>query len=270
MAARHGQVTVSALVQTRGKGRISPKLAAHIFTVCALLAWALASSVLPVYVLPSPIVVGRRVLDLLTVEAYLRHAAFSVVHVVLALAAAFALGLALSALAHYARVTRLMIHARLNGFLNSFSALGWTFLSIIWFGVNDFTVIFAMAAVILPLVIINLREGFLQLDKEVVEMARSFGHRPLRQFRMITLPLLAPYIVATLRITYGVAWIISLTAELFGGSSGFGYVLNRARMEFKIDIIFAIIFIIIFVVYATDRFVWIPLQERMRKHYAGS
>jgi NitT/TauT family transport system permease protein len=270
MASGYGQVTVSAVVQPRRNARVSPELAAHIFTVCVLLAWSLASSVLPAYVLPSPIAVGRRVIELLTVGAYLRHVAFSVVHVILALAAAFTLGLALSALAHYARVTRLLIHGRLNRFLNSFSALGWTFLSIIWFGVNDFTVVFAMAAVILPLVIINLREGFLQLDKEVVEMARSFGHRSLRQFRMITLPLLAPYIVATLRITYGVAWIISLTAELFGGSSGFGYLLNRARMEFKIDIIFAIIFIIIFIVYATDRCAWMPLQERMRKHYAGS
>lgn len=260
----------SALVDPRVKGRVSPKLAAHIFTVCALLVWAAASSVVPSYILPSPILVGTRIIDLLTTATYLRHAAFSVFHVALALAIAFALGLALSTLAHYARVTRLLVHARLNGFLNSFSALGWTFLAIIWFGVNDFTVIFAMAAVILPLVIINLREGFLQLDKEVVEMARSFGQRPLRQFRMITLPLLAPYIVATLRITYGVAWIISLTVELFGGSSGFGYVLNLARMEFKIDIIFAIIFIIIFIVYTTDRFAWVPLQERMRRQYAGT
>ncbi len=261
---------MSAVVQQGGKRRFSPALAAHIFTVCVLLAWGLASSVMPSYVLPSPVAVGARVLELLTTQPYLRHGLFSVVHVVVALTAAFVIGLMLSALAHYVRVTRLLIHARLNGFLNSFSALGWTFLAIIWFGVNDFTVIFAMAAVILPLVIINLREGFLQLDKEVIEMARSFGRRPLRQFRMITLPLLAPYSVATLRITYGVAWIISLTAELFGGSSGFGYVLNRARMEFKIDIIFAIIFIIIFIVYATDRFAWMPLQERMRKHYAGT
>jgi len=270
MAARDDQVRPAAFAWPRGKSRISPELAAHIFTACVLLAWAIASSVLPSYILPSPVMVGTRVVDLLTTGAYLRHAVFSIVHVALALGLAFSFGLALSALAHYARVTRLLIHARLNGFLNSFSALGWTFLAIIWFGVNDFTVVFAMAAVILPLVIINLREGFLQLEKEVVEMARSFCHRPLRQFRMITLPLLAPYIVATLRITYGVAWIISLTAELFGGSSGFGYLLNRARMEFKLDMIFAIIFLIIFIVYTTDRFVWIPLQERMRRHYAGA
>lgn len=261
---------VPAVVRQGGKGRFSPRLAAHIFTLCVLLVWALASSALPSYELPSPVAVSGRVIDLLTTVESLRHAAFSVVHVVLALAGAFVIGLALAALAHYVPVTRLLIHGRLNGFLNSFSALGWTFLAIIWFGVNDFTVVFAMAAVVLPLVVINMREGFLQLDKEVIEMARSFGHRPVRQFRMITLPLLAPYIVATLRIAYGVAWIISLTAELFGGSSGFGYVLNRARMEFKIDIIFAIIFIIIFIVYATDRFAWVPLQERMRKHYAGN
>ena len=249
---------------------MTPSLAAHIFTVVALLAWALASLVLPRYVLPSPLAVGARILDLGTRPEYLRHGLYSLFHALAALTAAFFIGLALTTTAHYVKTTRLLIHGRINRLMNSFSALGWTFLGIIWFGVNNFTVIFAMTAVILPLVIINLREGFLQLDREIVEMAHSFGRFPFRHYTMITLPLLGPYIVATLRITYGVAWIISLTAELFGGSSGYGYLLNRARMEFRLDMIFAIIFVIIFIVYATDRLIWIPLQERWKRQYAST
>ncbi len=250
--------------------RMTPTLAAHIFTICVLLAWSLASALLPRYVLPSPLAVGARVLELTTRPGYLWHGMYSALHVIVALAAALAAGMTLAAIAHYARFTRLLIHGRLNRFTNSFSALGWIFLAIIWFGIGDFAVIFAMAAVILPLVVINLREGFLQLDREVIEMARSFGRYPSRHFTMITLPLLAPYIAATLRITYGVAWIISLTAELFGGSSGYGYVLNRARMEFQLDMIFAIIFIIIFIVYATERLLWVPLEKRWRRQYVGA
>jgi ABC-type nitrate/sulfonate/bicarbonate transport system permease component len=249
---------------------MTASVAAHIFTGVVLLGWAISSRWLPEYVMPSPAAVGARIFDLATKTDYIRHGLFSLFHAAVALTLAFLIGLTLASLAHYVKSTRLLIHGRLNRFMNSFSALGWTFLGIIWFGVNDFTVIFAMAAVILPLVIINLREGYMQLDQEIVEMAHSFGHFRIRQFIMITLPLLAPYLAATLRITYGVAWIISLTVELFAGTSGYGYILNRARMEFRLDLIFAIIFMIVFIVYTTERFVWIPLQDRLRRQYAGT
>jgi len=234
------------------------------------LLWAGAASFVPAYVLPSPLAVGSRILELFTTNNYLKHGLASVLHVVSALAAAFVIGLLLAGAAHYLAFTRLLVHERLNRFMNSFSALGWTFLASIWFGINDFTVIFAMTAVLLPLVLTNLREGFNQLDAEIIEMARSFGRRRIRHFRKITLLLLVPYIAATVRIAYGVAWIISLAVELFGGSAGYGYLLNRARMEFRVDMIFAIIAVIIFAVYATDRFIFSPLQNHLRRQYAGA
>lgn len=249
--------------------RMTPSLSAHIFTIVVLAAWGSASIALPPYVLPSPFSVATCIFDLVTRPEYIRHGLYSLFHALTALTVAFLTGLALATTAHYVRTTRLLIHERVNRLMNSFSALGWIFLGIIWFGVNDFTVIFAMTVVVLPLVVVNLREGFLQLDQEIVEMARSFGRFPFRLYIKITLPLLRPYIAATLRIGYGVAWIISLTAELFAGGSGYGYILNRARMEFRLDMIFAIIFVIIFIVYTTERLVWIPLQKRWTRQYAS-
>ena len=37
-------------------------------------------------------------------------------------------------------------------------------------------------------------------------------------------PALLPFGAATLRIMFGVAWKVALTAELFGGSNGLGYI----------------------------------------------
>ncbi|MBI2961573.1 MAG: ABC transporter permease subunit [Betaproteobacteria bacterium] len=248
---------------------MTPALAAHVFSAAVLALWALAAGFVPPYVLPSPPAVGSRILELFTTDKYLMHGLASALHVVAALAAAFAIGMLLAGAAYYLAFTRLLVHERVNRFMNSFSALGWTFLAIIWFGINDFTVVFAMTAVLLPLVITNLREGFHQMDAEIIEMAASFGRRRIRHFTKITLLLLVPYVAATLRITFGVAWIISLTVELFGGAAGYGFLLNRARMEYRIDMIFAIIAVIIMVVYATDRFAFSPLQDRLRRQYAG-
>jgi NitT/TauT family transport system permease protein/sulfonate transport system permease protein len=81
------------------------------------------------------------------------------------------------------------------------------------------------------------------------------------------LPLMVPYLFATLRICLGVAWKVMLTAELFGGTSGFGHVISRARADLDTPTILAIIVIIVALVYVTDKFMLEPLNLRMRRNY---
>ena len=81
------------------------------------------------------------------------------------------------------------------------------------------------------------------------------------------LPALYPFIFATLRVSFGVAWKVALTAELFGGSSGLGYLFNLARQDFDTPLVLAVIIIIIAFVFSTDRFVFAPLQSRLARHH---
>ena len=63
------------------------------------------------------------------------------------------------------------------------------------------------------------------------------------------------------------SWKVVLTAELFGGSAGVGYLLNVARQEFDTPTIFAIIgFIIVFVATAEKAF-FAPVQRRIAARY---
>ena len=49
--------------------------------------------------------------------------------------------------------------------------------------------------------------------------------------------MLFPYAFATLRTSFGVSWKVVLTAELFGGAGGMGYILNKSRQEFETEMI---------------------------------
>jgi NitT/TauT family transport system permease protein/sulfonate transport system permease protein len=73
---------------------------------------------------------------------------------------------------------------------------------------------------------------------------------------------------ATIRIGYGVAWKVALTAELFGGNSGFGFVVNLARQSFDSPQIFAVIAMIVVIYVSTDNLILAPIQRRLAKHYA--
>jgi NitT/TauT family transport system permease protein/sulfonate transport system permease protein len=88
-------------------------------------------------------------------------------------------------------------------------------------------------------------------------------------FALVIVPSLYPFIFATLRIMFGVAWKVTLTAELFGGNTGLGYMINMARQEFDTATIFAAIILIIGFVHGTDQYVLAPLQASVSRHYAS-
>ena len=125
----------------------------------------------------------------------------------------------------------------------------------------------AIAAVLTPFALVNMRAGLDALDPELLEMARSFGRRRPREMLLVVAPSLLPFAFATLRLSFGVAWKVALTAELFGGNAGFGYLFNLARQEFDTTLILVVIVLIIAFVYSMDRFVFAPLQARLSTHY---
>lgn len=245
----------------------SRRLAGHLFTLAFIGAWALYAGHVEAYVLPGPLQVALRFVAFFGDLSQIGHMLVSFAHIGAAIAISFVIGTGLALLAYYVPVTRLMIHGRLSPFLNSFSGIGWTLLAVLWFGVDHVTVVFAISAVLAPFAIINMREGLDNLDRERLEMARSFTRSRWRQFWMVVVPSLYPFMFATLRISFGVSWKVTLTAELFGGNAGLGYLFNLARQSFDTPLIIVVILIIICFVYGTDRYVFQPVQARLERHH---
>jgi NitT/TauT family transport system permease protein/sulfonate transport system permease protein len=129
------------------------------------------------------------------------------------------------------------------------------------------TVVFTISVVLLPFALINLREGLNALDRELGEMASSFTRRQRRIFLAVVLPALVPFAFATLRIMFGVAWKVTLTAELFGGNQGLGYLINLARQDFDTATIFVVILIVIVAVYAADRLLLAPAERALARRF---
>ncbi|CAM3390151.1 ABC transmembrane type-1 domain-containing protein [Bordetella sputigena] len=242
--------------------------AAHAFTLVFLAVWEAASWVLPPFLLPGPGEVAVGLYRFLGNPHQLLHLAVSIGHVLGAIALSFVIGALLALLPYYFPVWRFAIQHRLAPLLNAFPGVGWTLLAVMWFGINSGAVIFAISAVLVPFALVNLWAGLNNLDGELLEMSRSYTRARGRQFRLVIVPLLYPFVFATLRIMFGVAWKVTLTAELFGGNSGLGYVINMARQDFDTTTIFVAIVLIVLFVYGTDRLVFSPLQNRLSRHYA--
>jgi NitT/TauT family transport system permease protein len=240
------------------KGRAARTWAGHLFTLVFLGTWELASLIAPSYLLPGPGLVALRLWSFVTSWRDLGHLGASLFHVGAAIAISFVIGSLLALIPYYVPVLRFAIERRIGPFLNAFSAIGWTLLAIMWFGVTPVTVIFTISAVLVPFALVNMSAGL-----------ASFTRRRTRMFALVIVPSLYPFIFATLRIMFGVAWKVTLTAELFGGNSGLGYMINLARQEFDTATIFAAIILIIAFVHSVDQFVLAPLQASVSRPLCG-
>ena len=87
------------------------------------------------------------------------------------------IGSLLAVIPYYVPVLRFAIERRIGPFLNAFSAIGWTLLSIMWFGVTPFTVIFAISAVRGPFALVNLAVGLANPDREHMRGADACTRR---------------------------------------------------------------------------------------------
>lgn len=239
----------------------SERLIADGLVVAAVLGWWLLSLGVPDFVLPSPWAVARTLGALFLSPSLLADTATSTARVVVAVAAALLIGGALAFIPYRWSVMDAIVHHRITPFLNAFPSVGWAILAMIWFGTTGTAVILVEIAILTPFCLVNISEGLKGLDGELLEMARSFTRSRGAVLCKIVLPMLLPYIISSIRIAFGVAWKIALVAELFGVSSGLGYVMLKAEIVSDAATVYATCFAIVLLFLAGEKLLINPLSR---------
>lgn len=242
--------------------RMAQRLVTEGGVVLAILGWWLFSKDLPAFVMPTPATAFDRLADFFRDPGLMRHAAISFMRVGLAVGLATLIALAIGLLTRAFPVLEEAVERRLLTFLNSFPSVGWAILAVIWFQISTGTVIFIQVMIVLPFCLINVLEGLRQLDPELVEMGRSLTRSRRRLFLRLVLPMTMPFLIAGLRVAYGIAWKVALVSELFGAPSGLGYLLMQAQVRADGTLVFACCLVIVLLFGLVDHFVLRPLARR--------
>jgi ABC-type nitrate/sulfonate/bicarbonate transport system permease component len=239
--------------------------------VLALVLWWVASRYQPEYIVPSPVDVLARTWDLLAGDStYYRNTYTSFLRVGASVLIALGIGTALAVVARYVPLLRGLLVDRLLPFVNAFPSIGWAIAGMYWLGVSTSAVIFVEVAIILPFTAITVWEGLKALDAETMEMARSFTRSNRRVLVKVVGPYLIPSLITALRLSYGAAWKVAIVAEIFGASTGLGYLLNNAREQFDSSTLYATILTLIIIVYAVDKLALQPLENRLLRYRTKS
>jgi NitT/TauT family transport system permease protein/sulfonate transport system permease protein len=224
--------------------------------------WWLMARGLPEFVLPGPLAVARRLVDLFINPDFLGHTAISTLRVVVSVLVAGIVGSGLAFLSYGVPACDVIVQERIKPVLNSFPSIGWAILAAIWFDAGNFGVIFVEVAILIPFCLVNVSEGLRAIDRELMEMGHSFTRRRLRVWWRITLPLLVPYLLSAIRIAYGIGWKIALVSELVGAPSGLGYLMLRAQTTADSVTFLATCFAIVLIFVLGERLVIVPLERR--------
>lgn len=123
-------------------------------------------------------------------------------------------------------------------FLN-LPALVIIILAYVWFGLNEWAAIAAVAVNKVPNVAVTLREGTVALSRDLSEMAAVYRLGRWKTLRHVALPQLAPFFAAAARSGLALVWKIVLVVELLGRPNGVGFELQTAFQLFDVATILA-------------------------------
>ncbi|MDU5714758.1 MAG: aliphatic sulfonate ABC transporter permease SsuC [Citrobacter freundii] len=110
-------------------------------------------------------------------------------------------------------------------------------LVILWFGIDESAKIFLVALGTLFPIYINTWHGIRNIDRGLVEMARSYGLSGFSLFVHVILPGALPSIMVGVRFALGLMWLTLIVAETISANAGIGYLAMNAREFLQTDVV---------------------------------
>lgn len=238
----------------RGLGTLVERahLPTVLFLAAVILAWGLLSQRLGPYLLPSPERVLQGVLTLGASGELWEHVAATLYRVTLGFSLAVLIALLAGFLVAQVPFARMVVKD-VTVILNSMSVFVWIVLALIWFGLSDAAPIFTTFMVTLPIMLSNVIAGIESIDRKLLEMSRVYKFSGFDRFRTVAVPSMAPYLVAGMKVAFALGLRISVIAEIFGVSSGVGYMMNFSRDTLRTDMVFAWALVLILVMVLIEK-----------------
>lgn len=135
----------------------------------------------------------------------------------------------------------------------------------VWFGLNEYALVLALAINKVPLVAITVREGAAAIQPDLIQVAKAFRLSWIQTVRKVILPQLYPYFMASARAGLALIWKIVLLLEFIGQSNGVGFQFQIFFSNFEIEKVLAYTFSFIAVVMLIETFVMRPMDRRVTR-----
>ncbi|MBI3013487.1 MAG: ABC transporter permease [Candidatus Tectomicrobia bacterium] len=214
--------------------RSSANLIRGLSLLAILVVWWIISLFFPPSFIPGPEIVLKKVAALLFTGEFLFHMYKTLLRVILGFLWAFVIGSLIGMVMGFSRLAEHFFEVEVLVGL-TIPGLAWAIISLMWFGIRDFSAIFSIFIIILPMIAVNMWEGTKALDRELIEMGHAFKASRKMVIRHVVIPQLVPYLFAATRFGFALAWKVVVVAEMLGLSNGVGFMINHSFGLFDME-----------------------------------
>lgn len=218
--------------------RLLHRLAPWILPIALLVFWQIAVEAgwLSSRILPAPSAVATAFWTLTQSGELWRHLTISSWRALIGFGIGGSLGLLLGLISGLSRWGERLLDSSVQ-MLRNIPHLALIPLVILWFGIDESAKIFLVALGTLFPIYLNTYHGIKNIDRGLLEMARSYGLSGFRLFTQVVLPGALPSIMVGVRFALGLMWLTLIVAETISANSGIGYLAMNAREFLQTDIV---------------------------------
>ena len=154
----------------------------------------------------------------------------------------------------------------LTSMFNPLPAIALLPLALIWFGLNNGSVVFVLIHSVMWPVALNTHSGFMSVSPTLRMVGRNYGLLGPRYVIRILIPAAFPNILTGMKIGWAFAWRTLIAAEIvFGvsaGSGGLGWFIYENKNMLDTANVFAGLFSVIVIGLAMENLVFRPLERK--------
>jgi len=147
----------------------------------------------------------------------------------------------------------------------SLPGLVYALLSVVIFGTNLMAPVMAILFASYPFIAVNIREGVKAMDKDILDMTQAYKVGKWKVIKNVIMPSLLPHFLAAIRTGFTIAWKVSVLTEVFGATSGIGYMIRFNFQMFAVRGILAWSLLFGFVMLVIEYGILVPAERRFAR-----
>lgn len=128
--------------------------------------------------------------------------------------------------------------------LNSLPKVALGPIIIIWVGSGKPAIIVMAIAISLIVTILEMLNGYLRTDKEIIKMARTFNCTKLQLLTKIIIPSNIGTFINSLKVNIGLSLVGVISGEFLVSKAGLGYLIVYGGQVFKLDLVMTSVIIL--------------------------
>lgn len=227
-----------------------------IIIICTILiVWQGLSKVTSPIVLPSPKLTMKALIGIVRNNRFHLEVLVTCERFLIGVVISISIGSVLGILMGSSKIINSFIEPLIY-FIQATPPILYMSIAMIWFGLDGRATIFIIFLASIPIMAINIKEGFDNIDMQLIEMGNIFKFSKIKTIKEIVLPSLRSYFKSGINIVIGYGWKLVVMGEVLSSSSGIGSKITDARMNLETDKVFAWGFIVILLCFLSQKTIW--------------